>query len=103
MKRIAILLVALIAATAQAQSYPAKPVKILVPFVAGGTSDLVARAVAQKLTEVGYTAVVENRPGANGSIAAEMLAKSPADGYTLLVGSIGTLSLIHISEPTRLG
>lgn len=93
MKRIAILLVALIAATAQAQSYPAKPVKILVPFVAGGTSDLVARAVAQKLTEAGYTAVVENRPGANGSIAAEMLAKSPADGYTLLVGSIGTYAI----------
>jgi tripartite-type tricarboxylate transporter receptor subunit TctC len=93
MKHIVALLVTLIAAAAQAQSYPAKPVKILVPFVAGGTSDLVARAVAQKLMEAGYTTVVENRPGANGSIAAEALAKSPADGYTLLVGSIGTFAI----------
>jgi tripartite-type tricarboxylate transporter receptor subunit TctC len=96
MKRITTLLLALLASAAvhaQAQPYPAKPVKILVPFVAGGTSDLVARAVAQKLNEAGYTAVVENRPGANGSIAAEALAKSPADGYTLLVGSIGTFAI----------
>ena len=70
---------------AQAQTYPAKPVRILVPFVAGGTSDIVARAVAQKLNEAGYTTVVENRPGANGSLAAEATAKSPNDGYTLLV------------------
>ena len=93
MKRIATVLLALMTAAAHAQTYPAKPVKILVPFVAGGTSDLVARAVAQKLTEAGYTAVVENRPGANGSIAAEALAKSPADGYTLMVGSIGTFAI----------
>ena len=93
MKRIAILLLALAAASAHAQAYPAKPVRILVPFVAGGTSDIVARAVAQKLTDAGYTTVVENRPGANGSIAAEALAKSPADGYTLLVGSIGTFAI----------
>ena len=78
---------------ALAQSYPAKPVKILVPFVAGGTSDIVARAVAQKLNEAGYTTVVENRPGANGSIAAEALAKSPNDGYILMVGSIGTFAI----------
>ncbi|MFZ9666382.1 MAG: Bug family tripartite tricarboxylate transporter substrate binding protein, partial [Limnohabitans sp.] len=78
---------------AQAQTYPTKPVKILVPFVAGGTSDIVARAVAQKLNEAGYTTVVENRPGANGSLAAEATAKSPNDGYTLLVGSIGTFAI----------
>lgn len=76
-----------------AQAYPNKPVKILVPFVAGGTSDIVARAVGQKLTEAGYTTLVENRPGANGSIAAEALAKSPADGYTIMVGSIGTFAI----------
>jgi tripartite-type tricarboxylate transporter receptor subunit TctC len=75
------------------QAYPAKPVKILVPFVAGGTSDIVARAVAQKLNEAGYVTVVENRPGANGSLAAEATAKSPNDGYTLLVGSIGTFAI----------
>lgn len=93
MKRITTLLLALLVATAHAQTYPAKPVKVLVPFVAGGTSDLVARAVAQKLNEAGYTAVVENRPGANGSIAAEALAKSPPDGYTIMVGSIGTFAI----------
>lgn len=76
-----------------AQTYPQKPVKILVPFVAGGTSDIVARAVSQKLNDAGYVTVVENRPGANGSIAAEALSKSPADGYTLLVGSIGTFAI----------
>ena len=76
-----------------AQAYPNKPIKILVPFVAGGTSDIVARAVGQKLTEAGYTPLVENRPGANGSIAAEALAKSPADGYTIMVGSIGTFAI----------
>lgn len=94
MKRIVTLVLALLAtAAAQAQGYPSKPVRILVPFVAGGTSDLTARAVAQKLNEAGYTTVVENRPGANGSIAAEALAKSPADGYTLMVGSIGTFAI----------
>ena len=86
-------LLALGLGSAMAQTYPAKPVKILVPFVAGGTSDIVARAVAQKLNEAGYTTVVENRPGANGSIAAEALAKSPNDGYTLMVGSIGTYAI----------
>ncbi len=81
------------ASLAQAQSYPQKPVKILVPFVAGGTSDIVARAISQKLNEAGYVTLVENRPGANGSIAAEALSKSPADGYIMLVGSIGTYAI----------
>ncbi len=84
---------ALAAATALAQPYPNKPVKVLVPFVAGGTSDIDARAAAQKLNEAGYSALVENRPGANGSIAAEALAKSPPDGYTIMVGSIGTFAI----------
>ena len=86
-------LTALASLPALAQPYPNKPVKVLVPFVAGGTSDIVARAIAHKLTEAGYTALVENRPGANGSIAAEVLAKSPADGYTIMVGSIGVFAI----------
>ncbi len=86
-------LCALASSPALAQPYPNKPVKVLVPFVAGGTSDIVARAIAQKLTEAGYTALVENRPGANGSIAGEALAKSPPDGYTIMVGSIGVLAI----------
>ena len=79
--------------TAWAQPYPNKPVRILVPFVAGGTSDIVARAVAQKLNEAGYVTLVENRPGANGSVAAEALVKSPPDGSTIMVGSIGTFAI----------
>jgi tripartite-type tricarboxylate transporter receptor subunit TctC len=80
---------------ALAQAYPSKPIKILVPFTAGGSSDMVARAIAAKLPEglPGAVVIVENRPGANGSIAGEMLAKAPADGYTLLVGSIGTFAI----------
>lgn len=84
---------ALLPQTALAQAYPIKPVRIFVPFVAGGTSDIVARAVGQKLTDAGYTTLVENRPGANGSIAAEALAKSAPDGYTIMVGSIGTYAI----------
>lgn len=81
------------ALSAGAQPYPNKPVRIIVPFVAGGTSDIVARAIAQKLTDAGYTTLVENRPGANGSIAGEILAKSAPDGYTIMVGSIGVLAI----------
>ncbi len=92
-KLILALLALCAALSAAAQPYPNKPVKILVPFVAGGTSDIVARAIAQKLTEAGYTTLVENRPGANGSIAAEVLAKSPPDGYTIMVGSIGVFAI----------
>ena len=92
-KFLALLAGAFAAGAVLAQPYPNKPVKILVPFVAGGTSDIVARTVSQKLNDAGYTTLVENRPGANGSIAAEALAKSPPDGYTIMVGSIGTFAI----------
>jgi tripartite-type tricarboxylate transporter receptor subunit TctC len=76
---------------AEAQTaYPTKPVKIVVPFLAGGTTDIVGRLVAQELSKAGINAVVENRPGAGGNIGAEQVAKSPADGYTLFVGTVGT-------------
>ena len=99
MSRIVAALLALVAvfvaSGAHAQPYPSRPIKILVPFTAGGSSDMVARAIGAKLPDSlpGATIVVENRPGANGSIAADLLAKSPADGYTLLVGSIGTFAI----------
>jgi tripartite-type tricarboxylate transporter receptor subunit TctC len=74
--------------------YPAKPIKVIIPFVAGGSSDIVGRAIASKFQEVlGQPGVVENRPGANGAIAAEFVAKSEPDGYTVLVGSIGVFSI----------
>jgi tripartite-type tricarboxylate transporter receptor subunit TctC len=73
---------------AAAQSWPQKPVKIVVPFAAGGTTDVVARQLAQKLSEAwGQSVVVENRAGAGGNIGADVVAKSPPDGYTLLMTS----------------
>jgi len=83
-------MVAPFAAVAQ-DNYPAKPVKVLVPYSPGGATDIIARIVAQRLTEsLKESFIVENRPGANGNIALEATAKAPADGYTLLVGNVST-------------
>ncbi len=76
---------------ARAQAYPSKPIRIIVPQGPGGTSDLLSRAVAQKLNDAfGQQVVVDNRPGANGIIGTEMGAKAAADGYTLTFGSSPT-------------
>jgi tripartite-type tricarboxylate transporter receptor subunit TctC len=76
------------AAPVAAQEYPARQVRLVLPFPAGGGSDIIARVVAQKLTgALGQPVVVDNRAGASGNIAAEIVAKSPADGYTLLFGN----------------
>ena len=91
---LAALLAAAVAGGAQAQAYPSKPIKIVIPFVAGGSSDIVGRVLGSKFQEIlGQPAVVENKPGANGSIAAEFVARSDPDGYTVLVGSIGVFSI----------
>ena len=91
---VAALLAAAVAGSAQGQAYPSKPIKIVIPFVAGGSSDIVGRAIGSKFQEfLGQPAVVENRPGANGAIAAEYVAKADPDGYTILVGSIGVFSI----------
>jgi tripartite-type tricarboxylate transporter receptor subunit TctC len=85
---------AAMAGQAQTARYPDRPVKILVGFAAGGGTDVAARILAQKLTDaLGQTVMVENRPGASGMIAAEAAAKSPADGYTLMMGSQTTLAV----------
>jgi len=84
----AALLVSLLAHAAFAQAWPTKSVKMIVPFAAGGATDVVARLLAQKLTEEwGQSVVVENRAGAGGNIGGDAVAKSPADGYTLLMAS----------------
>src|SRR5664279_4350439 len=76
---------------ASAQPFPSKSIKIIVPYPPGGTSDILARSVGQKLTEtLGQVVVVENKPGATGNIGADFVAKSPPDGYTLLLGALST-------------
>jgi tripartite-type tricarboxylate transporter receptor subunit TctC len=80
--------------SARAQSYPSKPIRLIVPFTPGGSSDILARAVGQELTKTwNQPVVIENVPGAGGSIGAERGAKATADGYTLLMGHIGTLAV----------
>lgn len=97
MKRVSSLFAAslvfgLYACPATAQTYPAKPVRMMVPFPAGGGSDTMGRIVGNKLSErLGQQIVVENRPGAAGSIGADIVARAPADGYTLLLGSTSEL------------
>ena len=75
-------------------AYPDKPVRIIVPFVPGGSSDITARTIAPGMEKVlGQTVIVENKPGANGAIAAQALKNAKPDGYTLMVGSIGTFAI----------
>ncbi len=76
---------------AQAQAWPAKPLRIIVPFSAGGNTDILARLIGQELTRsLGQPVVVENKPGAAGNIGADYVAKSPPDGYTYVMGTVGT-------------
>ena len=87
------LALAFAAGAAFAQAYPSKPVHMLVPFPAGGLTDVIARGLAQELTKVwGQQVIVENRPGANTIIGAEVTAKAPPDGYTMLMANDPTLS-----------
>src|SRR6266508_4495483 len=79
------------AASQTADSFPTRPIKILVPYAPGGATDIIARIVAAKLTEsLGQSVLVENRTGASGNLALEAAARAPADGYTLFVGNVST-------------
>lgn len=92
-----------VAGIANAQNYPTKTVRLVVPLVAGGPTDLLARLIAQPLGErLGQQVIVDNRPGAGGNIGAEMVAKSPADGYTLFMGTSGPMS-INVSIYSKIG
>jgi tripartite-type tricarboxylate transporter receptor subunit TctC len=99
---VALLLAMTVSAGAHAQSYPAKPVRIVVPFAAGGIADFAARSISQSLSEhLASPVYVDNRPGAGGIIGSEVVAKAPADGYTVLVTSIShTINLsVHKNVP----
>jgi len=87
-----------VATLAQAQSpgYPSKPIHLIVPFPPGGGNDTVARAIAQQISpELGQPVVIDNKPGAGGSVGAELAAKAPADGYTLFLAGVGS----HVVNP----
>ncbi|HEY3075209.1 MAG TPA: tripartite tricarboxylate transporter substrate binding protein [Burkholderiales bacterium] len=97
--RLVAVLLALLCGTASAQTFPAKPLRIVVPFPPGGGADALARLMAPKLTELWkQQVIVENKPGASGHIGADLVAHSPADGYTLLMSSTASLTEKNVGE-----
>jgi tripartite-type tricarboxylate transporter receptor subunit TctC len=93
-------LCAILASAPAAAQYPSKPVRIIVPFSAGGPTDGVARTIAQALTKsLGQPFVIENKPGADGAISAQLVASAPADGYTLLFASSSLVGLPFLVKP----
>lgn len=90
----AVYIAALLAGATNAQTFPAKPVRIIVAFPAGGGTDITARVIGPKLTEIwGYQVLVDNRPGASGTVGTEQAARAAPDGHTLFMGTMGNLSV----------
>ena len=101
-RRVLTLLICLLAAAAQAQdpstssgqAYPSRPLRMIVPFVPGGSSDFVARAIQPKMMDLlGQTVVIDNRAGASGNVGVEIAANSPPDGYTIFLGNVGSTAI----------
>ena len=100
LRRLLPALACLCAAPAAAQPYPSQPIKLIVPYPPGGNTDIVARIYAQKLSErLGQPVVIDNRGGAAGALGMGVAAKSPNDGYTLVIGDLGSLVIGPISKP----
>src|SRR5690349_9183665 len=94
LKRILLCIAAVAVFAANAQSWPSRPVKIVVPFPAGGPTDVMTRALADKLASaLGQPVVIDNKPGAGGTIGSDLVAKAPPDGYTLLMATGSTHSV----------
>jgi tripartite-type tricarboxylate transporter receptor subunit TctC len=92
--RLAVALLALATGPALAQTWPAKPVRWISPFAPGGGADITSRAIGLKLSEYwGQQVVIDNRGGAGGNIGTELAAKSPPDGYTILLGTVGAMAV----------
>ena len=90
----------LVAGVAHAQTWPARPVRIIAPFAAGGSADLLGRITAGKLSEsMGQSFIVENRPGAGGVLGSELVARSAPDGYTLLVSGVASHAVAPALSP----
>ena len=97
-----LLLLAAAAPVAQAQDYPNRPVRMVIAFPAGGPTDFVGRLLADKVKDIlGQTVIIENKPGANGAIGADYVAKSPPDGYTLFLTTVGAVAITpeHAHRP----
>ncbi len=94
MRLVVALIASAIALAAEAQPYPSKPIRLVVPFAPGGSSSIVARTVAAEMSkELGQPIIIDNKPGGGGNVAMQEVARAEPDGYTLIIGHIGTLAV----------